>query len=188
MMKQLQKGFYIGLWSLALLAGLSWGRVSPAQEETTNSPVRLVLQADKQTTVIDESSGAERLVWQDLPESAQVLPGDMIRYELVAENKGAEPLEALVLTQPIPAQTIYVLGSAKGSNSSITYSIDGGKTFVAKPTIALSEDSSTGSEEGDRALGTQQAPAEAYTHIRWSLREAIQSGAVVTGEFQVEVR
>ncbi|NER32547.1 MAG: DUF11 domain-containing protein [Oscillatoria sp. SIO1A7] len=188
-MEKLRKVIYIGLWSLALVAGLSWGRISLARDETTGSPVRLVLQADKQTRVIDEGSGAERLVWQDLPESAQVLPGDLIRYQLVAENKGAEPLEALVLTQPIPAQTIFVLGSAKGTNSStITYSVDGGKTFAAQPTIALSEDSSTGAGEGDRALGTQPAPAEAYTHIRWSLREAIQSGAMVTGEFQVEVK
>lgn len=190
MMKHLKKkGFYISLWSLALLASLSWGKISPAQEGTTNSPVQLVLQADKQTRVIDESSGAERLVWQDLQESAQVLPGDLIRYQLVAENKGAEPLSSPILTQPIPAQTVYVLGSAKGNDfSTIAYSIDGGETFVANPTMVINRNSSNSQVGLERSLRRVPALPQAYTHIRWKMREALQPGASVTVEFQVQVR
>lgn len=208
-MKRLKKGFYICLWGLALLAGLSRGealgiisrereiipnasplqeKISQAQEGTTNSPVRLVLQADKQTRVIDESSGEERLVWQDLPESAQVLPGDLIRYQLVAENQGAEPLSSPILTQPIPPQTVYVLGSAKGADfSTITYSVDGGETFVTNPTVIL-DDSDESQENLQQTVRRIPAPAQAYTHIRWRIGEALQPGAAVTVEFQVEVR
>ena len=189
MMKRLKKGFYISLWSLALLAGLSWGRISPAQDGTTNAPVKLVLQADKQTRVIDESSGAESLAWQALPDSAQVLPGDLIRYQLVAENKGAEPLSSLVLTQPIPPQTVYVLDSAKGANSStIIYSVDGGETFVANPTMVINRGSSNSQVGRERSLRRIPALPQAYTHIRWRIGEALQPGTAVTVEFQVQVR
>jgi hypothetical protein len=45
------------------------------------------------------------------------------------------------------------------SPARIVYSIDGGKTFVAKPTVKVSLP--------DGKTEERPAPAEAYTHVRW---------------------
>jgi uncharacterized repeat protein (TIGR01451 family) len=124
------------------------------------SSLDLRLSVEKQAIQTD-AKGKEIKVWQAMPgNNATVKPGEVLRFTLKAENKGDRPAKKLVLAQPIPPGTIYVLNTATAENPvRIVYSIDGGKTFVAKPTMKVTLP--------DGKTEARPAPAEAYTHVRW---------------------
>jgi uncharacterized repeat protein (TIGR01451 family) len=124
------------------------------------SSLTLLLSVEKQAIQTD-AQGKEIKVWQAMPgNNAAVKPGEVLRFMLKAVNKGDRPAKQLVLAQPIPPGTIYVLNTATTqSPARIVYSIDGGKTFVAKPTVKVTLP--------DGKTEERPAPAEAYTHVRW---------------------
>ncbi|MCG8367509.1 MAG: hypothetical protein MJA27_29765, partial [Pseudanabaenales cyanobacterium] len=118
--------------------------------------------------------------WLDMGDKASVVPGDVLRYELTSENAGEKPATNLVVTQPVPAQTTYVLESAKANGAELTFSIDGGETFVAEPLVEVTLP--------DGAVELQPAPAEAYTHIRWDYSESLEPLAAVKAVYEVSVK
>ena len=142
--------------------------------------VRLNLTVDKQTIEVNEQ-GEEQIVWEDLGTQATVEPGDTLRYQVASKNLGEEAARDLVITQPIPAEMIYILGSATTSNgATITYSIDGGQTFVQNPTIEVTLE--------DGTVEVQPAPADFYTHVRWEAGEELTSEGDLSVGYQVIVR
>lgn len=146
----------------------------PALAQT---PFQLRLEAEKQV-VVRNQQGEERVSWQSIADNTIVQPGDVIRYILRSENKSGE-VKNFVLTQPIPQQTVYVLNSATGKRAKITYSIDGGKTFTANPTIEVINT--------DGSVEKKPAPASQYTHIRWIFEGAI-AVSELEASYQVRVR
>lgn len=121
--------------------------------------------------------GEPEFEWQPLSPETQVLPGDILRYRLVGKNNGSQPVSSLVLTQPIPPEMIYILGSAKGA-SNITFSIDNGVTFDANPMITSVNNSQ----------GVQAAPPSKYTHVRWNFEQVLAPAEEFVGSFEVRVR
>jgi uncharacterized repeat protein (TIGR01451 family) len=121
-------------------------------------------------------------LWQGLTgNNVAAKPGDVLRFTLKAENKGDRPAKQLVLAQPIPQGTVYVLNTAiSESPASIIYSIDGGKTFVAKPTVKVSLPNGT--------IEERPAPAEAYTHVRWLLGRDLSPKSSKKVFYQVRVK
>ena len=113
-------------------------------------------------------------------DSSRVLPGDTLRYHLVFTNVSAGAVHGIVLDNPIPAGLRYAAGSAKADRSdvAILYSIDGGKTYSAQPTIDAVVD---GKPE------QQAAPAEMYTHVRWAVRGDVAKGAQIRAEYDAQV-
>ena len=90
-------------------------------------------------------------------------PGATLTYSVVVTNNGTAQANAVVVTDPIPANTTYVTGSAAGAGTTITYSHDGGATYD----------------------GSDAAPV---THIRWTLAAPLAaSGGAVTTSFQVTI-
>ncbi|MGC1247269.1 MAG: hypothetical protein WA865_13730, partial [Spirulinaceae cyanobacterium] len=109
-----------------------------------------------------------------------VVPGDVLRYTVSGENTGDATANDFVITQPIPTQTIFVLDSADSSNvATITYSIDNGATFSTEPTIQV---------DNNGTIIEQPAPAESYTHIRWSFEQAIVAQEQVQASYQVSIK
>ena len=142
--------------------------------------VRLNLTVDKRTIEVNEQ-GEEQIVWQDLSTEATVMPGDTLRYQVASQNLGEEAAKDLVITQPIPAEMVYILGSATTSNSSIiTYSIDGGNTFVENPTVEVTLE--------DGTVEVQPAPADSYTHVRWEAAQELTAEGDMNVGYQVIVR
>lgn len=142
--------------------------------------VKLVLQADKQVQTVDEQ-GKPKVIWQSLEGEATVNPGDTLRYTIATQNEGEMDAKDLVITQPIPAQMQYVLKSAVGNDeAAITYSIDGGQSYVATPMVKVTLPDGTVKEE--------PAPAEAYTHIRWSFADSLAPAIAVNVHYDVEVK
>ncbi|NEQ54389.1 MAG: DUF11 domain-containing protein, partial [Leptolyngbya sp. SIO3F4] len=125
--------------------------------------VKLTLAAEKQIIEVNEK-GQQEISWQTLEGRVTVQPGDTIRYILDGSNSGEVDATNLQITQPVPAKTIYKLASAQG-NAQITYSIDGGQSFVAEPFVEITLP--------DGTVELKPAPAEAYTHMKWSFDESL---------------
>jgi uncharacterized repeat protein (TIGR01451 family) len=141
--------------------------------------VQLKLEAQKKI-VTTSPEGKEIVTWTALKERVTVQPGDVIRYQLNSENASDQPAKNLVVTQPIPPKTNYVLTSAKTHDAVLTFSIDGGKTFVEKPMVKVKV------AEGKEEL--RPAPAEAYTHVRWDYGNSLTAMAEVQASDEVSVK
>ena len=111
--------------------------------------------------------------------SAVARPGDVIRYTLVFTNVTAGPVKNIQFVDPIPKGMVYVLGSATGDRPvRVEYSIDGGKSYSARPVIVVVEDG--------KKVETP-APRERYTHVRWTVLGSLDPKARVIAEFRTQV-
>lgn len=184
-----------GFGTIALLASapILWGtpvgaeflQVSQALVENLQQEpqVKLQLTAEKQVTTTD-AQGQSQLTWHSVGgNEVEVTPGDILRYTLTGANDSDRAVKNLEITQPIPQQTAYVLESATVADiegAEITYSIDGGQTFVVEPTVEVTLPDDTVEE--------RPAPAEMYTHIRWNMGATVDSGVAMNATYQVAVR
>jgi uncharacterized repeat protein (TIGR01451 family) len=149
-------------------------------QQVLRPQVKLVLQADQQVHTVDEQ-GKAQLAWQPLAGEVTVLPQDILRYTILSANEGEGPASDLVITQPIPPEMTYELKTATGNDGvAITYSIDGGETFVAAPLVEVVQE--------DGTVTLEPAPAEAYTHIRWDFADALQPEVTVQVSYVVQVK
>lgn len=152
-----------------------------AQNIQPQPKVQLNLLAQKQV-VQKDSQGKQKVTWETLQGRAIVKPGDVIRYTVNGKNNSDRPINNLVVTQPIPQRTIYVLNSTRVTNegATITYSIDKGKTFVAKPIIQI--------KLANGKVETQPAPANMYTNVRWKFEQPISPKTALNAAYQVRVK
>lgn len=143
--------------------------------------VQLHLGAEKRVLRKDQQ-GKQQVTWQTLRGNVVVQPGDVLRYAVTGKNNSNRAVRNLVVTQPIPKQTAYLLNSVtvKNSKAKVTYSINNGKSFVAKPIIQV--------KLGNGKVETRPAPAEIYTYVRWKFEQPISPKTVVNATYQVRVR
>jgi uncharacterized repeat protein (TIGR01451 family) len=128
--------------------------------------VALTLKADKKVTKDNKDS------FQPIAGKASVRPGDVIKYTVVARNNSRCPLKNLILKQPIPRGTNYLKDSAIAiDGAELLFSIDGGKTFVAKPMV-----------------GTQAAPTTAYNYLRWKFNGLMATNSQVKTIYKLQVK
>lgn len=110
-----------------------------------------------------------------------IKPGDVIIYTISYINSGDSAATNAVLDDPIPQGTVYIPGTAYGSGTDITFSIDGGKTFK-KPSVLTYEVKQPGGK-----VEKKVASPELYTHIRWMINTIPADGKGKVG-FQVKVK
>jgi uncharacterized repeat protein (TIGR01451 family) len=182
------KRWYLGLGALALVATVPFVTGTPVlanlqsvgttiSEAIFRPDVKLTLGAEKKVV---EGEGAQATVkWEKLEGEVTVIPEDVIRYNLAGVNAGNGAAKNLVLTQPIPAQTKYEIGSATNGDYNVTYSIDNGETYVVNPTIELTY--------LDGTKEVVPAPAEFYTHIKWELKNELAPEAKLGVSYDVKV-
>jgi uncharacterized repeat protein (TIGR01451 family) len=92
-------------------------------------------------------------------ETAQLKPGDVVRYVIVASNAGSDPARNLVPVGQVPAGTAFVAGSATSKEAPhVEYSLDGGKTWSAAPTVKVHTPAGDVVKKADPAT---------YTSLRW---------------------
>src|SRR6185295_17953749 len=94
-----------------------------------------------------------------IEQAGAVNPGEVILYTITSHNEGMKPALGYKATGPVPANTVYVQGSAKAEGASELYSIDGGKTF--SPTPMIDE------RQADGVVKKVPAPVSMYTHVRF---------------------
>jgi uncharacterized repeat protein (TIGR01451 family) len=107
----------------------------------------------------------------------KVQPGVAVIYTLRAENKGSKPADDVVVTDPIPEHMDYVDGSATSAGTRLTFSADGGKTFVAKEKLQV---------KGKDGVTRAALPTE-LTHIRWQFEKPLAPGESRAVEFRARV-
>ena len=112
--------------------------------------------AEIEVTEIDKQGN--KVVKRTAPTT--VVPGTEVIYTITAKNTGTEPADNIVVTNPVPKETVYVDGSAFGAGTKITFSVDGGKSFDQAKNLTVKD-----------ASGKSRTPkAEDYTHVRWTFQ------------------
>lgn len=96
----------------------------------------------------------------------KAVPGDEIIYTTTFRNLAGQPAANIVITNPVPNDSIYRGGSATGANTVITFSADGGKQYAAPGKLTVT------TREGK----TRPALPADYTHIRWTYKGALGAG------------
>ncbi len=138
-----------------------------------HASVELSTSVQKVVPVLDESGQVVRR----LEAVESVVPEDVLHYTITFTNAGEDTVDAgsIVITNPLPAETVYLDGSAFGSGTDITFSVDGGKTFAEPGALMVDRDG-------------QSVPAQAadYTTIRWVFKPALDPGQ--TGDVTFDVR
>jgi uncharacterized repeat protein (TIGR01451 family) len=184
-MKKFSKQLSIGFTAAAFVSVLPFvSQPVMASFQAASTTIAQVLQQPK----IQLNLGAEKLVgagetanWQALKGNVSVTPGDRLRYVVTGQNAGKAAAKKLVVTQPVPKQMTYQIGSAQATDAaSATYSIDNGKSFTVNPMLKVKL--ADGKEE------MRPAPAESYTHVRWQFDQAINPASQVKASYEVQVR
>ncbi|MGA1791425.1 MAG: hypothetical protein ACMUIM_08060 [bacterium] len=98
--------------------------------------------------------------------AAKVVPGDAVIYTIYCTAIGQEPVNDIVINNPVPEHMAYEEGSALGDGSEISFSIDQGKTFDSPENLKVKD------AEGNE----HPAIAKEYTHIRWILKHDVKPG------------
>ncbi len=112
--------------------------------------------------------------------SAELQPGETVRYDIVATNVGSDPANKLVPTGRVPSGTIYEPGSATLSGASrIEFSLDGGKTWAAHPVVKVKTDAGIVEKPADPSL---------YTMLRWVNEKALVPNSSVTYSYEVRIK
>lgn len=106
---------------------------------------------------------------------------DILVYTITYTNKGQSAATDAIIVDPIPTGTVYLLDSAQGKNAEITCSINGSLVFQKPPakTTVLKSD------------GTREeivAPANLYTHIKWTILKPVPPEASGQLSFKVVVQ
>ena len=121
--------------------------------------------AEKEVTKVDKD-GNEYLAYVSVDE-IEVVPDDIVRFTNAYRNEGKEAADAgLTITNPVPKEMAYIGASAAGTNATITFSVDGGKSYDKTSGLFVI------GEDGKRRLAL---PGE-YTHIKWVLLNKVLPG------------
>lgn len=108
----------------------------------------------------------------------QAVPGTALIFSTTFENTEKRPASDIVITIPLPENTVYQAGSAYGDDTDITFSLDGGKSFNMPESLKILD-----------ADGVEQiAQPDAYTNIRWKYRKQLPAGATGEVGFRVIIR
>lgn len=141
---------------VSLLSAFLGGGTALAQQSGT---IELRAVVEKDMVVINETGAKEtRRV-----EAGKVIPGDEVIYTIYYTNSGKEAADEVNITNPVPEHMLYTHGSAVGEDTTITFSVDGGKTYDAPENLKVTD--ANGKE--------RSAEARDFTHIRWTLEKPL---------------
>ena len=110
-----------------------------------------------------------------------VKPGDVLRWNITSMNEGTASARDYKTVGHIPKGTTFIAGSAESENgSTVTYSIDGGKSFSTLPIIE--------EQQADGSVKKVAAPVSMYTEVRYEWSDALAAGSKLTASYKVRVR
>lgn len=153
------------LMSVLLLANQT------AFADQESGPIQLTSYAEVE--VIKTDVTGKQSIKREL--AAEVVPGRDVIYTLSFENVGTNPGNDIVINNPIPEHTLYKAGTASGTDTRISFSVDGGQSFAPPEQLTVTE------ADGS----TRVAKASEYTTIRWQYLKPLQPGNKSSVEFRV---
>jgi len=116
----------------------------------------------------------------DIENAGLVNPGEVIDYTITSNNAGPIAAHQYKAVGPIPAQTVYVDGSAKAEGANVVYSIDGGKSFSPQPMIEQ--------RQPDGTIKNVPAPVTLYTHVRFDWNNPLAANSHCSASYQVRIK
>jgi uncharacterized repeat protein (TIGR01451 family) len=109
---------------------------------------------EKEVVVVDEK-GVKKTA---RAKADLVKPGETVVYTLNYKNEDAAPAQNMILVMPVPKEVVYVEGSVTGAPATVTFSADGGETYVARGRLTVTEKGvARPATNGD------------ITHVKWTL-------------------
>jgi uncharacterized repeat protein (TIGR01451 family) len=115
-----------------------------------------------------------------LDKAGMVKPREIINWTIDSANEGNGAARDYKALGQIPAGTSFVAGSAAARGATITYSIDGGKTFSARPTVE--------EKQIDGSTKRVSAPVSSYTQLRYEWSTPVEAGQKLSASYQVVVK
>jgi uncharacterized repeat protein (TIGR01451 family) len=108
-------------------------------------------------------------------------PGEVLHWTITSHNTGSAPAHQYKAVGEIPTGTAYVAGSARAAGTvNITYSIDAGKSFEAKPMMVQ--------KQPDGSHRKIPAPTSLYTHVRYEWNDPLAEGKQFAAMYKVRVK
>ena len=157
------RGFEMKAFMSVMILGLSFAAFA---DDAQSLEVVTVVQKEE-VIVNDDGESEARLVAAET-----VVPGERVFFTTTFTNRGEDPADNVVITNPIAAELTYVNGSAFAPGMELQFSVDGGATFAGAADLTVTE-----GEE------TRPAGPEDYTHIRWVLQNALDTGSQGVARF-----
>ena len=108
----------------------------------------------------------------------KAVPGEEIIYTTTFKNQTGKPAGNIAITNPVPNDSIYKVGSAVGVNTVIAFSVDGGKIYAAPDQLTVK------TKEG---AARPAQPAD-YTHIRWTYKGELGAGKSGSVSFRAIIK
>jgi len=115
-----------------------------------------------------------------IEKAGPVSPGEVVSYTMNSVNEGSAPAREYKAVGQIPRSATFVAGSALGSYSQISYSIDNGQQFSAQPMIDQKQD--------DGTIKKVAAPVSMYTQVRFAWADPLAAGGKVAASYQVRIK
>jgi uncharacterized repeat protein (TIGR01451 family) len=107
----------------------------------------------------------------------KVLPGGEITYTITAKNTCVTAAERVVIDNPVPQHMAYVMGSALGVGTDITFSVDG-KTYEKPDALKV-----TGADGKTRRAGAADIKS-----VRWAYANPVAPGSTGLVRFRATVK
>jgi len=115
-----------------------------------------------------------------LEKTKMVSKGEILKWNITSKNDGDGSASGYKTVAQIPAGTSFVEGSATAEQSSfVTYSIDGGKNFAAKPVIE--------EKQPDGSIKQVPAPVSMYTQVRYEWSDPLEPNKTFSASYKVRV-
>lgn len=110
-----------------------------------------------------------------------VKPGEILQWNIISVNEGSGAAREYKAVGHIPEGTTFVAGSATSEvGSTVTYSIDGGKSFSTQPIIE--------ERQADGSVKRVSAPVSMYTDVRYEWKEELSAGERLNASYKVRVK
>jgi uncharacterized repeat protein (TIGR01451 family) len=151
--------------------------------------VTLETGVSKVETTLDAGGRVKR----QLVPAEEVVAGDELRYTITFSNHSDILIdgERIVITNPIPDGTRYVIGTAGGDGTVVEYAVDD-DTFSTTEPAAPPEDAAAAVEGGSMAAAVAAAAAEpggprSVRSLRWTYQPALAPGKSAQVHFHVRM-
>jgi len=134
------------------------------------------LTAQALTEVKSTNEAGEEVI--ELVKADKVVPGDEVIYTIHFVNKGSEPADDVVITNPIPQHMVFTSVGQSPRNAQVEMSADGGSDYGRPDQITVA----------DAGGGIRPANATDFTHVRWTFQEPLDPGAEGSVSFRAQLQ
>ncbi len=161
----------LALAFVVLVGGAAFARQQIASARGGRPEVKVQLSG----TVVREGKALS------LDKVENVKPGEVLDWQIVSSNDGTGAAHDYKTVGHIPAGTQLLAGSAEGeAGSTVTYSVDGGKTYSSQPIIE--------ERQADGSVKSIPAPVSMYTEVRYEWSDALAAGGKLSASYKVRVK